>query len=197
VLEMKKSSRFARGFTLIELLVALTIGAILMVVAAPSFITYQRNSELTSHANSLLAAINAARGEAMKRGRSAMVVPTDGADWSTGWVVFVDLDRTQDYAAANDLTILTAQAPPSYLTITGRGTTSLTAPYIMYDASGYSRTKAGGFGALTFEIKRGDLSGTEQVSQIRRVKIASTGRARVCTPKTTADAECSLTESAL
>ena len=194
---MTKTTHAARGFTLIELVTTIAIVAILMVIAVPSFITYQRNSELTAHANSLLAAINAARSEAMKRGRNAMVVPSDGADWASGWVVFVDLDRSLDYAQASDVTVLNAPPPPAYLTITGRGTTNAAAPYILYDASGYSRTKAGGFGALTFELKRSDVSGTEQLSQIRRVKIASTGRARVCTPKTATDLDCSLAAAAL
>lgn len=189
---MRNTRRAAHGFTLIELVTTIAIAAILMVLAVPSFTTYQRNSELTAHANSLLAAINAARSEAMKRGRNAMVVPTDGADWTTGWVVFVDLDRSQDYAQASDVTVLLAPPPPAYLTISGQGTTNLAAPYILYDASGYSRTKAGGFGALTFEIKRSDVSGTEQLNQTRRVKIASTGRARVCTPKSAADTTCAL-----
>ena len=52
------------GFTLIELMVTLAIAAVLMMVAAPSFVGFQRNSEMTSVTNSLLAAANAARAEA-------------------------------------------------------------------------------------------------------------------------------------
>lgn len=192
---MKQNSLLARGFTLIELVVTIAIVAILMVVAVPSFTTYQRNSELTAHANSLLAAINAARTEAMKRGRYAMVVPTDGVNWSSGWVVFVDIDRSQVYSAATDVTIFVAPPPPSYLTITGNGAAGAAAPYIMYDAAGYSRNKIGGFGALTFELKRSDVSGAEQLVQTRRVKISSMGRAKVCTPKTAGDTDCSQTAS--
>ena len=194
---MKQPLSRSRGFTLIELMVTIAIVAILMVVAVPSFITYQRNSELTSFSNTLLASINAARGEAMKRGRYAMVVPADGLLWSSGWVVFVDVDGARTYNIATDVTVLVAPPPPSYLLITGSGTASLAVPYIMYDASGYSKTKAGGFGAITLEIKRSDVSGTEQLNQTRRVKIASTGRARVCTPKTASDTECSLAATSL
>ena len=66
---MRSRVQVALGFTLIELMVTLAILAILMAVATPNFTTYQRNSELTSITNSLVAAINSARGEAMKRGR--------------------------------------------------------------------------------------------------------------------------------
>ena len=194
---MKRHDVTVSGFTLIELMVTIALVAILMAVAVPSFTTYQRNSELTSFSNTLLASINAARGEAMKRGRYAMVVPADGTNWSSGWVVFVDIDRSQDYAAPNDVTVLVSPPPPSYLSISGSGTAILAAPYIMYDASGYSKTKSGGFGAITFEIKRSDVSGTEQLNQTRRVKIASTGRARVCTPKTASDTECNLAATSL
>ena len=194
---MKNRNTAQRGFTLIELMVTITVAAVLMMVAVPSFTTYQRNAELTSFTNSLLAGLNAARGEAMKRGRYAMVVPTDGTNWSSGWVVFVDVDRSQAYLDTMDVTILTREPPPSYLTISGNGSTAGTTPYIMYDASGYSKLKSGAFGANTFEIKRADTSGTELLTQTRRIKIASTGRVRVCTPKTATDAECSATASVL
>lgn len=190
---MKNQRRHGAGFTLIELLVTVALMAILMVVAVPSFTTFQRNSELSSFSNTMLAALNAARGEAMKRGRYAMVVPANGSSWSSGWVVFVDLDRSQSYSEADDFTLLTRDAPPSYLSISGNNTVSASPPYIMFDASGYSKTKSGGFGASTFEVKRNDVSGTAQYAQTRRIKIASTGRVRVCTPTSASDSECSAT----
>jgi len=184
------SSRIvARGFTLIELLVTVALVAILLAVAVPSLTTFQRNAELTTRVNSLLAAINAARSEAMKRGMHAMVTPL-GSDWQSGWRVFVDLDMDNTFSTG-DITILTSEPLPSYLTITGTGTTSGSTPYIIYDASGYSKTTSGGFGASTLTLARNDVSGPEAFVQTRRLKIASTGRARVCTPKSASDTACS------
>ena len=94
---MRRSHKRAFGFTLIELMVTIAIAAILLTVAVPSFTTYLRNAELTSASNNLIATINTARGEAMKRNRRTMVVPTsNGTDWTTGWVVFVDLNGNKD-----------------------------------------------------------------------------------------------------
>ena len=84
----------AAGFTLIELMVTIAIAAILLMIGVPSFVAFQRNSELTSATNSLVAAISAAKGEAMKRGQSAVVVPTPPSNsWKDGWTVFVDGNR--------------------------------------------------------------------------------------------------------
>ena len=192
---MKRFIKATRGFTLIELMVTLTIASLLMLVAIPSFTSFQRNAELTSAANKLLSSINAARGEAMKQGTNAMVVPTNnGTDWNTGWIVFVykfNASRTTPYvydAGAGDKIIQTQDALPGYISVTD--TLGAAAPYIMYDASGYSRAKAGGFLALTLNMTRTDLSGSELINQTRRVKIASTGRARVCKPVSSTDANC-------
>ncbi|MBK7052484.1 MAG: GspH/FimT family pseudopilin [Rhodoferax sp.] len=195
---MKNNIIRIKGFTLIELMVTMALLAILMAVAVPSMTTFQRNAQLTSFSNTMLASINAARGEAMKRGRSARMVPTGGGtDWNNGWVIFVDVARTGDYTSPGNITIASREAKPSYLTITGFGTPAETPPYILFDASGYSKTNSGGFGASSFEIKRNDVTGTEQLSQTRRVKIASTGRVRVCTPVSTTDALCSVAASSL
>lgn len=177
-------ARFYRsaGFTLIELMTTIAVAAVLMVIAAPSFVSFQRNSELTSLTNTLLASINAARGAAMKEGTFAMVVPKDGSNWSSGWIVFVDKDLDQGFDASKDEVILEQSAPSSYITVSATGAAAGGSPYIMYNASGYSRLKSGGFGALTFSIARNDVSSTEAADQTRRIVVAASGRTRSCRP---------------
>ncbi|WP_298431538.1 GspH/FimT family pseudopilin [Ottowia sp.] len=170
------------GFTLIELLVTISIAAILMLVAVPSFRDFQRNAELTSTINSLMAAVNAARGEAMKRGAFAYVVPTDGSSWSSGLTVFVDKNLDQSFTSGTDDIVLTVPASSSYITLTGTGTAAGSSPYISYDGSGYAKTKTGSFGALTLTIARNDVGSTQLDAQTRRLVVAATGRTRTCRP---------------
>ena len=180
-------NRVQRGFTLIELLVTLALVAIMMGVAAPSFMAFQRNAELSSLTNTLLAGMNAARGEAMKRGRNAFVSPVDNTKWSSGWVVYVDIDGSQSFNAS-DVTVLTSQALPAHIAISGTDNANASPPYILFDALGYSKKKNGGFGALTFTIARNDVSAGQALAETRRLIIASTGRVRSCKPAT--DASC-------
>ena len=179
------------GFTLIELMVTIAIASVLLMIAAPSFVSFQRNSELTSLANSFIAAVNATRGEAMKVGRYAMAVPADGTNWSKGWTVFVDNNGNSTLNATTDRIVLQQAALASYFTASGSGTAGATPPYVLFDASGYAKTKTAGFGALTLTITRNDLSGADQTAQTRRIVIAKTGRARVCRPAT--DTTCTST----
>lgn len=192
---MKEKSLPVHGFTLIELMVTIAIAVILMTVAVPGFVAFQRSSELTSIANNLLVSISMARTEAGKRNAPVLVVPGDyGTDWATGWVVFADNNRDGVYNSNGDTIISTQPAPPSYIVMTGNGTTSENPSYIRYDGSGFSKTKAGGFDANTIQIARNDTASTDY-SQIRRLKIASTGRVRICTPKTATDTKCAATKS--
>lgn len=186
--------RPSRGFTLIELMVTLAVAAVLMMVAVPSLTTFKRNAELTSATNTLLASINAARGEAMKRGRSAMVV-ANGSSWSSGWTVFVDTVATQSYTDA-DFTVLVQPALTNF-TVTGTpGSTATGAtPYLLFDASGYSKTKTGGFNALTLSITPNFTSDAQLADQTRRVVVAATGRARTCKPASASDTSCSATST--
>jgi type IV fimbrial biogenesis protein FimT len=184
------SYRKSAGFTLIELMVTVGLVAILLSIATPSFVTFQRNSELTTITNNFIAALSSARSEAMKRNMTAMIIPSgNGSDWNQGWIVFVDVNRNNRYDSS-DISVMQQQTPPGYITFTGNGTASETPiSYVMYDASGFSRTTSGGFGANTLQVSRNDIGSTD-FSQIRRIKIASTGRVRACTPKSGSDAAC-------
>ena len=186
------------GFTLIELLVTVSIAVILVMLALPSFEAFRRNAQLTSASNSLMAGINAARSEAMKKGTNAMLAPVDsGGSWDAGWIVFSfgSGNTSQVFDAATDSVVLRQEAMPSYLTVSGTGPASGSSPYVMFDASGYPKLKSGGFGATTLNITRTDLTGAELLEQTRRVKVASVGRVRACKPKSTTDADCSATAS--
>ncbi|MGC9184249.1 MAG: GspH/FimT family pseudopilin [Thiomonas sp.] len=55
------------GFTLIELLVTLTVAAVLLAVAIPSFQNLALSNRLTTTANAMVHALNLARSEAVKR----------------------------------------------------------------------------------------------------------------------------------
>jgi len=82
------------GFSLIEVLVVIAIGAILLSAALPAMSEYLRNNRLTSQTNTLVAAINFARGEAITRNRNVFVSALDISDaansWGKGWEVWVD-----------------------------------------------------------------------------------------------------------
>lgn len=191
MLEMNTQARTASGFSLIELLVTVALIAILMALGVPSFTTFQRNSELTSRANSLLASMNAARGEAMKRGRDAVVAPLDGANWSSGAIAFVDINNNLTYDSATDILVFSNNDPiPNYLTITATGPANASPPYIRFDAQGYPKPASPDPRNFSFSITRNDVSGTEEFSQTRRLIVAITGRGRVCKPTSASDANC-------
>lgn len=208
---MTSPGRPSRGFTLIELIVVMAIMVVLAVVAVPSFVTFQRNSQMTSVANALLASINTARGEAMKRNQTAFVVPNTGTDWSSGWKVFVSrpgfsastntysgtvTGASATYTDGQDLLLQTVPALEGYLSVSTNDGSGNTLGVIRLDGSGYSKTADNsGFQSMTLRIQRNDVGSAQQPNQTRILVLARTGRARVCTPLTSSDSNCSVTSS--
>lgn len=58
------------GFTLVELMVTIALASILLAIAVPSFNQMIVSGRLTAQSNDMLAAINLARSEAIKRNAS-------------------------------------------------------------------------------------------------------------------------------
>jgi type IV fimbrial biogenesis protein FimT len=88
------------GFTLWELLCTLSIAGIVLAAGVPAFRVFLLDARLTADVNGWVLAVQLARAEAAKRGRSVMVCKTDDTrrcgDASlprdAGWMVFVNLD---------------------------------------------------------------------------------------------------------
>lgn len=108
------------GFTLIELLVVISITAILVAIAVPSFQATIAGARSSDAANSLVAAFDLARSEAARRGGNVTVCRSlnpdadspdcSGAgDWSTGWFVFSDNAAPFGVRDAADLVLLRQQ----------------------------------------------------------------------------------------
>lgn len=67
------------GFTLVELMITLAVAVILVTVAIPSFRDTLARNELITTTNAWVAAINAARAEAVKRNQSVALCGEDNA----------------------------------------------------------------------------------------------------------------------
>ena len=90
-----------RGFSLIEIIIVLVIVAIIGAIGAPSFGQFLRSNKISATTNDLVGALYAARSEAITRGVSAVVCPSDnsqdvdavcgaGVEWTSGFIAFVD-----------------------------------------------------------------------------------------------------------
>lgn len=89
-----------KGFTLIELLVTMSIAAILLSIAVPSFKTMFKNNRVSTGTNEFVAALVLARSEALKRNNNVSICTTNDqqtcggtSDFARGWIVFVDCNR--------------------------------------------------------------------------------------------------------
>src|ERR1700730_4240954 len=84
------------GFTLVEMAVVMTIVAILVGIAAPSFRSVTTTNRISGEINGLLGDMQYARSEALKEGQIVTICSsTDGincgtAPWDQGWFIFSD-----------------------------------------------------------------------------------------------------------
>ncbi len=92
-----------KGFTLVELMITITLVALFLTLAMPSFQDFILNNRLSTQANDILADLALARSEAIRRAANVTICksanPTAASpscdtnrssSWTNGWVVFVD-----------------------------------------------------------------------------------------------------------
>lgn len=157
------------GFTLIELMVVLAIAAILLTLAVPSFRSTIQNNRIASQANDLVATLQLARGEAIKRGvRITVCVSTDqatctGTNWAGGWIAFADVNANGGVDAGDTL-LKVGGALNGGSTLTSAGFASATR--IQYQPSGFSDS------AGAFSLSIPGCTGNE----VRAINVATTGR---------------------
>ncbi len=168
----KKS--YQHGFTIIEFMIVLTIAAIFVSVAVPSYYYLIQNNKVVSVTNKLAASFSSARMEAIKRGTRVSVCSAgntsytscgNSSQWSQGWIVFTDADNNNAIDSSNDL-VKIAEAPPTGSTITSN------LSIVSYDGTGFTTTNA-----LTMSLRTTGCRG----NNARTLSIATSGRLSIAT----------------
>lgn len=158
---MVNRKAYASGVTVIELMVVTVVLAVLMLIAVPSFRDASLGSRLSAAANDLLASVQLARSEAIKRNVAVtLCASADGATcaasggWEQGWIIVVAGTVIQRQQGLAD----------GYRVTQGGGTSPLN-----FQPIGIGAT------AATFTVCRNDPVG----SQERVVTMSAAGAARV------------------
>lgn len=98
-----RNLRPGSGFTLIELIVAIAVLAVMVALAVPSFTSLINGNRLTANSNELVASLQLAKMESLRRNLRVAVCEssdgascTDGDEWSQ-WITIADADRNGAY----------------------------------------------------------------------------------------------------
>ncbi len=100
---MKTQTSAQKGFTLIEMLTAMAVAAILLGSAGPNLFDFIGSSRSATEYRSLLKGFQLARSEAINRGVTVTVTAKSGADWHSGFQVWVDEDGDGVMDAGEDI----------------------------------------------------------------------------------------------
>jgi type IV fimbrial biogenesis protein FimT len=171
-----------RGFTLVELMVTISILAIILGIAVPSFLGAIAKNAVAGHVNTFLADARFARTEAIKRGANVTMCRSDNAeaatptcstagttDWSAGWLIFEDVDNNGAFATAKSDVLIRIQ--PS-LSQSGGMASSVAYNAFTYNAIGKVNTNG------TILVKpKGSLS--TDTSYQRKLIVDTVGRVRM------------------
>ena len=175
------------GFTLIELLVGIAVLAIVVAAAVPGFQALVNGNRLAATANEMIANLQTARMEAIRRTRRVIVCASANANAGTsapcattavdGWITFVDNDRNNTFGAGD--TLLRNSVVDGSVAVSG-------ATAVVFRSDGLARDAAGDLldGSVRIAIDT-----TQPELNVRCVDIRTSGAVAVRTPASN-DAAC-------
>jgi Verrucomicrobium spinosum paralogous family TIGR02596 len=166
------------GFTLLELMVTLAVLAILVSLATPSFTAVINGNRLTAQANDLVADIQLARSEAVRRNRTVRLCRSeDGAscadgegNW-TGWIVMLP---------GADPEVLRVATVKGAVEVSGGDTMN-------FRPDGLARDDTGSLLATTFTVC---LPTTRPAENVRQVDVAGGSRINTVVASHATPGEC-------
>ncbi|MEQ1513969.1 MAG: GspH/FimT family pseudopilin [Lysobacteraceae bacterium] len=172
--------RTARGFTLVELAITVVVLSVLLALAAPLFTGMSNSNRLTSNANEIVAAMQIARSEAVRRNAPTFFCQsTNGTTCSNvspwqGWLVYADADRDSVAGADEIVRAGVIEAPMQII-----ASPSVTNSEMVFRADGLAYTT--GNNLLEANV-RVCLPVTDPQLNVRDVNISIGGRVTVRPP---------------
>jgi len=83
-----------RGFTLTELMIVVTVFAVLVGAALPSYNQFVRNQRVKNASFDVFSSLVLARSEAITRNKAVSLAPVTSGTWTSGWTVTADAGAT-------------------------------------------------------------------------------------------------------
>lgn len=183
-----RTSEVCSGFSLIELIAAMVVLAILAAIGYPAMQRFIAEERARSHVNDFVADFNISRSEAITRKETIIIcpfnlvagVPTCGADWMGGWLIFADSNGNNALDSPPDTVLVQHVGVQGLVTLRQRD--AATPPNVIaptpfrIDTTGATSVVAAAPpfpppGSLSFCDSRGPADG-------RRVSISAAGQAR-------------------
>lgn len=131
--DLASFKRYSRGLSAIELMVTLSIVAILMTVAVPSYNNLIATSRVKSASSEIYLSLVRARSEAARLNQSVTITP-NSSQWTAGWLI-ADGSSNTLYSENATSNVLISGGPTSVTYMSSGRVKGTTAPSFSIAAS--------------------------------------------------------------